>query len=132
MDIVFIEIKKMLKPMAIMSLSLYLVFSLFGYYQINTFLCIIFGAIYSLINFAMIGASLVVSLGKSPLKAQAYTTFNYIIRLIITGSIIYYSITLDFLNPLAIVLPMFFPKILLVYVWGFKNQEKGRGIFGRN
>ena len=118
------EVKKLAKPIFGLGLITYAMFSIFGYYQANVFLCILFSCVYTLINFKMIGEALNVSLSKSPTKAQIYMTGQYIIRYIITGCIIYYSLVISFFNPLAVVIPLFFPKIILISQQIFKKGDR--------
>lgn len=114
MNIVFDEIKKLLVPCIVQALITYALFALNGYSSLIIFATIIFATIYGLINFWMLGSAISVALSRSPQGAQVYMVSQYFIRYIITGMIIYYSIILPMINPLAVAIPMFFPKIALV------------------
>ena len=123
MNIVKDEFFKIFPYVIPMVAILYGIFALFGYYDLNVAVSMLIGMIYSAINFLMIG-SVVQAAVKKPLgKAQSYIAVNYIIRYILTGEIIYLAIKIPYLNPLAVVLPMFFPKLVLVGRSIFQGKE---------
>ncbi len=125
MDIVFKETKKLILPCTIMAVLAFIGFAIFGFYTINIALCILFGTVYSLVNYIMIGASLYIALTKGERQANAYMTGSYILRFVVLGAIIYYTLMIPEINTFAVVLPLFFPKITLVLgaSLGFYNKD---------
>lgn len=114
MKIVFEELCKLIKPISLLSILLMFLF-LFVFDDIfSIFLSIFIGSAYSLFNFFLIGSSIAVAIEKKQRHAQLYMFVNYLIRYIITGMIIYYSIKSSYLYSICVVLPMFFPKVILI------------------
>ncbi|MFI3227352.1 MAG: ATP synthase subunit I [Clostridia bacterium] len=114
MNIVFGEIKKLILPCFALSLLLFGLFACFGYGKSSIFVTIILSAIYSLVNFWVLGAAISTALSRSPTRAQIYMVLQYLVRYVITGCIIYYAVIIPFINPLAVAIPMFFPKMTLI------------------
>lgn len=114
MNIVFDEIKKLLVPCFVQTVLIYGIFAYFGYGNIGVFATLVFSTIYSLLNFWILGAAISTALSKSPVSAQVYMVMQYFVRYIITGGILYYAVILPSINPLAVALPMFFPKTSLI------------------
>ena len=65
-----------------------------------------------------------IALSKHERQASAHMVLSYIIRLIVCGGIIYYSLIIPEINTLAVVLPLFFPKVILIRkaFLGFDNK----------
>lgn len=114
MNVVFNEIKKLLLPCIVQAFITYVLFACHGYFTVTMFVTILFSTLYAIVNFWMLGSAISVALTRSPQSAQVYMVSQYFIRYIITGMIIYYSIIIPWINPLAVAIPMFFPKIALI------------------
>lgn len=112
MEIVLNETKKLIFPSFFITFFISIAMFITGYGQ--DILSLVFGTIYSIINFWCIGCAISVALSKPLAKVQMYMTFQYILRYVITGFIIYYSIIIPSVNAIFVVIPMFFPKIILI------------------
>lgn len=86
---------------------------IFGF-KFEIFTGLFFGTIYCNINFFMIAQASIAALNREASKASIYMSFNYIVRYIITGCIIYYVIKLDVINTLAFCVTLFFPKAIII------------------
>lgn len=116
-------VKKLIKPTIGLGLLTYALFCLFGHYEAGVLVSICISSSFSLFKLKMISDSLEVALTKSATKAQLYSTGQYMIRFALTGILIYYSLVLSFLNPVAMIIPMFFPKILICWQF-FKKGDR--------
>lgn len=108
------ETLKMLKPCIALMLLTFGVFSLLNYSGLTVFLTLLFGTAYALINFFMIAQATTAALVKPPQKAQVYMTTQYFIRLLITGELIYLAIKIPQINFWAFIVPLFFPKVVII------------------
>ncbi|MFQ8600533.1 MAG: hypothetical protein ACLSAP_08095 [Oscillospiraceae bacterium] len=66
------------------------------------------------LHFAMTGGSVVLAISRSPRGAQGVSTLLFLLRYALTGLYIYLAVTTPFLQPVAAVVPLFFPQILLL------------------
>ncbi len=123
MNVISQELLKLLPPLIFLSLASYIAFSLCGYYDLGTLISIILGTIYIIFNFYMIAYACDNAMDKGPAGAQKYMFAQYMLRYMLTGGVIYLSLKIEFLNPLAVVIPMFFPK--LITVWKSIFVKKG-------
>ncbi|MFI3114807.1 MAG: hypothetical protein R3Y12_01530 [Clostridia bacterium] len=114
MNIVLGELKKLIVPSFILAFITFALFAFNGYGSIGVFITIIMSVLYNFVNFFMLGSAISLALTKSPSGAQMYMAMQFFIRYIITGSLVYYSIILPSINALAFVIPLFYPKVILV------------------
>lgn len=115
MNVVFSETKKLILPIVFLDSILITFLFITNQSNIVDIIAIILASAYSLVNFFMIGSAIAVSVEKTVKKAQGYMVSQYFVRYVITGMIIYYSVIIPEINVFTIVLPLFFPKIILVY-----------------
>lgn len=114
MDIVREETRRMLRGMAPLTLAAFGVFVLVGSEPGRTALSLLLGACYSLLLFRMIGRSAARAVLFPPEQGTRIVRRGYFFRYVLTGAVVVLAIKLPFIDPLAAVLPLFFPKILLV------------------
>lgn len=130
-EVVRQETKNMLNGFIPLSLISYAIFSLFGYYNIMVLLGIILGAVYSLFLFYNMACSSVqaATIGDEKRASRMQTT-RYLMRYLMTGVLLVCVIKLTPLNPVAVIIPLFFPKIIIIASGII--LRKGGGAYGRS
>lgn len=123
MEIVREEWTRMLRGTVPLTLIAYGVFALAGYGGVPTVTGLLLGACYSLFLFWLIAKNAAKALLFSPEQGTKVVRRGYVFRYVMTGVLIVCAIKAPFINPLAAVLPLFFPKIVLLLSSLF--QRKG-------
>lgn len=124
-EIVRQETMRMLKGFLPSCFITYAIFAIFGYYQIVVVLSLLVGAAYSLFLFYNMACSAVsaVLIGDEK-KASRIQTSRYLMRYVLTGVVVTIVIKFTSLNPVAVVIPLFFPKFILI-ASGIINRKGG-------
>ncbi len=114
--IVMDELRRQAKGMAPLVLVTYGVFALLGYWQWQTAVSILLGTAYALFHFYQIGQSALraAALYRTPGQAQKSMVRGYLTRYVLTAVLIVVSFKLPWLNPAAVVIPLFYTKIILL------------------
>lgn len=73
-----------------------------------------FGSIYAILNLRLLSLALEKALKMAPSRAQIYASSQYFLRMAITAVVILVALKADYLNPIAVIAPMFFPKIVIL------------------
>lgn len=73
-----------------------------------------FGSIYAILNLRLLSLALEKSLKMAPSRAQIYASSQYFLRMALTAVVILLALKADYLNPIAVIAPMFFPKIVIL------------------
>lgn len=119
------ETKRMLRGSIPLAFILYAGFCIFNYYQIIVLLSIIVGTGYSLFLFYNMAVSAVnAALIGDPKRASRMQISRYLMRYLLTGIFLVGVIKLTPLNPVAVTIPLFFPKIILI-ASGIINRKGG-------
>ena len=125
LELVNQETKRMFRRFVPLALVLYAGFSLFGYYQIIVLLSIVVGTAYSLFLFYNMAVSAAqAALVGDEKRASRIQISRYLMRYLLTGAVLVGVIKLTPLNPVAVAIPLFFPKIILI-ASGIINKRKG-------
>lgn len=111
MEIVWNELKLILRSMVPLSLISFGVFVLCGYSAMRTAVSLIIGAAYTCFWFLLVGKNAVKSIHFSPERATKVVQRGYLFRYALTGVFVLCAIKIEFLYAVATVLPLFFPKI---------------------
>ncbi len=77
-------------------------------------LTLLAGTVYAFGLFLMIGASAAKAVLYPPERAVAIVRRGYMIRYFLTGTLLVLVFQSSFLNPVAAILPLFYPKIVLL------------------
>ena len=123
MQIVREELARLIRGMVPMTLIAYGVFALCGHAGLDTVCSLLLGFAYAMLLFFLIGKSAVKATLYPPAQGTRIVRKGYMVRYLMTGVFVVAAIKLPFLNPLAAVLPLFFPKIILLMSSVF--QRKG-------
>lgn len=73
-----------------------------------------FGSIYAILNLRLLSLALEKALKMPPSRAQIYASSQYFLRMALTGVVILLALKADYLNTIAVIAPMFFPKIVIL------------------
>lgn len=73
-----------------------------------------FGSIYAILNLRLLSLALEKALKMAPSRAQIYASSQYFLRMALTAVVILLALKADYLNPIAVIAPMFFPKIVIL------------------
>lgn len=114
MSVVWSETRKLAGGMALLAGAVLLVFAVFGMFSLRVVAGLAAGCVWALLHFAMTGGSVVLAISRSPRGAQGVSTLLFLLRYALTGLYIYLAVTTPFLQPVAAVVPLFFPQILLL------------------
>ncbi len=82
-----------------------------------------FGTCYAWVLFVLMGRNVARSVTLPPGQAEACMRKGYALRYALTGVVILVVLKLPFFHPLAAILPLFFPKLVLLF--GSAFQRKG-------
>lgn len=114
MEIVREEWKRMLRGTAPLTLIAYGVFVLAGHGGVSTVAGLLLGAAYSLFLFWMIAKNAAKAVLFPPEQGTRIVRRGYVFRYVLTGVLMMLAIQAPFINPLAAVLPLFFPKFVIL------------------
>lgn len=113
-EIVREEWTRMLRGTLPLTLIAYGVFALAGSGGVPTVAGLLLGAVYSLFLFWMIAKNAAKAMLFPPEQGTKVVRRGYVFRYVLTGVLIMLAIKAPFINPLAAVVPLFFPKIVLL------------------
>lgn len=115
-EIVREELQKIAKPMLPLAVFTYAGFALCGYYGWETILSILLGTLYALFQFYQIGKAAVraAALYRDPSRAQKQVFSGYLTRYALTALLVVLAFKLPFLNPAAVIIPLFYTKVILL------------------
>jgi len=123
MDIVREETQKIAHGMIPLAFITFGVLVLCGVNPVRTAASLILGTGYSLLLFRMIGKNAAKAVLYPPEQGTRIVRRGYAFRYLLTGCVIVLAIKLPFFYPLAVAIPLFFPKILIIW-----NTIKERGV----
>ncbi len=114
MDITLQETIKVFKGIVLLDIIFIAIMLVFGKFDIPMLQGILIGSVYALLNFRLIAASINRVVKMSPGRAQVFAGISYVGRLALTAAVIVAAIKVDYINAFGVVVPMFFPKIVIV------------------
>lgn len=125
-DIVRQEGRRMLRGMLPLALMTYALFALLGRYEGWTILSVAAGTAYSFLNFISLArtATRAAALGD-PGRAQRLLTGRYMLRYGLTAVLLVAAIKWTPLNALALAVPLFYPKLILIIASGVSRKKGG-------
>lgn len=124
MEIVCQELKRMARGMLPLALVVWGVLALCGFPLIQITISLLSGVCYSLLLFFMIGRNAVKAVLFPPEQGTKIVRRGYVFRYLLTGVMIVLALKVPYIQPVAAVLPLFFPKIILVCS-SISNKKKG-------
>jgi len=122
-DVVISEAKILLKGTALLAAIMLVIALIAGYLNSAFIIGALFGCLYTLLNFILMGYAVNKSVtAPSPAKAQAYMAVSYFLRYAITAAVIYIALKAEYLNAVAVIIPLFFPKIIFIFNSIFRKE----------
>ena len=126
MQIVQEETRRMARGMAPLTLIAFGALSLAGFDPMRTGISLLLGTCYSIILFRMIGRSAVKAVLFPPAQGTRVVRRGYVFRYVLTGMLIVAAIKAPMIQPLAAILPLFFPKGILLWRTIIHRKEANR------
>ena len=114
MDATLRETIKIFKGILVLDVIFIAIIYILGKFDIPMLQGILIGSVYALLNFRLIAVSLNRAVQMSPGRAQVFVGVSYVGRLPLTAAIILAAIKVDYINAFGVIVPMFFPKIIIV------------------
>ena len=114
MDATLRETIKIFKGIVVLDVIFIAIIYILGKFDIPMLQGILIGSVYALLNFRLIAVSLNRAVQMSPGRAQIFASISYTGRLALTAAIILAAIKVDYINAFGVIVPMFFPKIIIV------------------
>lgn len=84
---------------------------------------LIFGSIFSILNFRILAITLEKAITMQPDKAQRYTINKHTLRIIFTGIVIFISLKATYINPVGTIIGLLLPSIS-IYILNFLSKIK--------
>ena len=126
MEIVREETRRMARGMAPLTLIAFGALMLAGFDPVRTGLSLLLGVCYSLLLFRMISRSAAKAVLFPPEQGTRMARRGYVFRYVLTGVFVVAAIIAPPIQPLAAILPLFFPKILLLLRATVHRKEANR------
>ena len=123
MRIVREETRRMARGIAPLTLIAFGAFVLFGCDPVRTGVSLVLGAVYAILLFGMMGRSAAKAVLFPPAQGTRIVRRGYAFRYVLTGCAVFAAIRAPFVLAPAAVLPLLFPKIILLLSQVF--QRKG-------
>ena len=114
MDATLRETIKIFKGIVVLDIIFIAIIYILGKFDIPMLQGILIGSVYALLNFRLIAVSLNRAVQMSPGRAQVFAGVSYVGRLALSAAIILAAIKVDYINAFGVIVPMFFPKIIIV------------------
>jgi hypothetical protein len=90
------------------------IFVLCGVSPVRAGVSLLLGACYSLVWFQMVGRSAVKAVLYPPEQGTRIVRRGFVFRYFLTGALAVLAIKVTFIHPVAALLPLFFPKLILL------------------
>lgn len=108
------EACKLVRGMVPLFLVTMLGFCILGQLNLQTFLSLAAGTTYSFILFLMIGVNAAKAVIYPPEQAIVIVRKGYMLRYCLTGALLVLVFQCSFINKVAAIFPLFYPKIVLL------------------
>ena len=111
MEIILKELKKVALTLVGMDILIFAGGLLCRVNPLTMLISLLFGSLFTLANFMLLGSLCQKACTKHPLHAKRFMIVNYTIRLLLAAVVIVASFKLPYPNPFGVILPLFAPKI---------------------
>lgn len=128
MELILKEMKKVAVTIGLMAAVLLTAGAFWDVDWQKLLLSLLFGGLYTLANFMLLGTVCAKACRKPPQKAKTYMQLHYALRLLLTGVVILASFQMPYLVPVGVIVPLFAPKLtyLAAGIWQSVWQRKRR------
>lgn len=117
------DIKKLVIGMSILSLIAFGISLIWGV-KIDFLLGTLIGLAFSIFNMIYLGYTVTKAMNMEHGKAKKYLVSNYLFRYLVFGVIFALSVYSNYVNILALILPLFYPRIVLAVIAIFDRKEE--------
>lgn len=124
-EIVREETARLARGMVPLALIAFGILLLAGFEPLRTGVSLLAGTAYSILLFAMIGRSAARAVLFPPAQGTRIVRRGYFFRYLLTGAAVFAAIRLPQFQPLAAILPLFFPKLILLWQQVRPSVRKG-------
>ena len=123
----FNDVIKMAIGIYALSLVMVLIFALLGYFDITVIFGALLGATVCILNFFFLAVTVQKSVSKEAGRAKAGMGTSYILRMLLIAVTIIAGIKLSYFNYVAVFIPFFFPRIVIMVINYFDNKKSRKG-----
>lgn len=118
------------KYVLLMDILAILVFFLLGKLDQPILVGILFGTLFSILNFSLLALTLDKAVEMGPEKAQLYASSRYFLRMGITALIVIISLKADYINTIGTIVGLIMPKmaIILSSMLGINLESKWKEV----
>jgi len=111
-----------------------IVFFLIGRFDLSVVWGTLLGIACATLNFIFLAITVSKSLGKGK-TAGGYMGISYLLRLAFIGAIVVFAIKSPYINYVAVVIPLLFPRVIITFIqgimkWNKKSDEKAGDSIG--
>ena len=110
MDFIFKEVKKVAITLFIVDILIVVITLCFGVFDSSIILGIIYGVVFTLLLFILLGTVVEKALTMSPLAAKKHMKINYFARFFITAIVMIIPFIMDSINEWCVVVSLLCPK----------------------
>ncbi len=114
MDVTLKETIKLFKGIVVLDILLITILFILGKLDVPMLQGILIGSVYALLNFRLLAVSINRAVLMPPGKAQIFAGVSYFGRFALSAVIILAAIKADYINALGVIIPMFFPKVIII------------------
>lgn len=111
MNIILPELKKVCITILVLNAGFLGIAIPLSYFDYTILVGLVYGDLYTMFNFVLLGTVVEKAITKSPGKAKSYIHLHYAIRFAITGFIVAVAMLSPHINPWIVCLTLFAPKL---------------------
>lgn len=105
----------MLIGLLILGVIMYGVFAAFGHYDLTVVLGALLGVAAAFANFAVLGMSVQKAVDKDAGGARISMASSYTLRMLMIAAVVVFAIKSPYINYLAAIIPLIFPRIVIMF-----------------
>lgn len=128
MEIILKELKKVAVTTGIIAVLTLAVGLLCGANPLSLLISLLFGCMFTLANFYLLGTLCRKACTKTPEHAKRYMQLNYAVRLLLVAIVIAAAFKLSYLNPAGVILPLFAPKLTYFSTAIYQTLHKSKPV----
>lgn len=114
-------IKKVIKTVLFLDIVIVALLFITSNFTMGIFYGLVFGSVFSILNFRIFSLDLEKALKMSPGKAQAYAVSKYYTRMILVGIVIVISLKANYINTIGTIIGLMLPNLSIYLKYIFKH-----------
>ena len=111
---VLCEVRRVTKGVFIFDILIIIILLATSNFNKPIFIGLLFGSIFSVLNFRLLAINVQNSLKRESNKAQLYAASRYLIRFVLTGLVIYVSVKAPYINVIGTAIGLGGPMIVIL------------------